>query len=161
MANKYTDEEKREIVGKIIIMLPDMSLNQACNKLVVNKSTIWNWIVKDSNTKEQYERARSLYADNLFDKLMELSSQKPQLNSKGDVDNGAVNNKRAEMDVIKWALSKVRADKFGDRLQLAGDKDQPLKVIHEVERIVVDTNKDKLIGDSETGVGVEVPLIEK
>jgi hypothetical protein len=38
----------------------------------------------------------------------------------------AVDRSRLTVDAIKWQLSKMRPDKYGDRLQVAGDKDNPI-----------------------------------
>lgn len=44
-------------------------------------------------------------------------------------DKNTYHSKRLELDTMKWLLSKMKPDKYGDRLELAGDKDSPLTVV--------------------------------
>ena len=42
-----------------------------------------------------------------------------------------------QIDTRKWLLSKLAPKKYGDKIELSGDKDNPL-MIQQIKRIVVD-----------------------
>lgn len=161
MSKQYTDEDKIRIVDQALDMVTEMSLSKASNKLGVVKSTLWRWIGKDTDTLKRYARARLIYENDLYDKMIELVFEIEVATNDRGVDNGAVQLLKVQVDSIKWILARSNPSKYGDRLQLAGDKDNPLEVVHKVERVIIDSNKDRLIGDSEPGVGVEALEEEK
>jgi hypothetical protein len=45
----------------------------------------------------------------------------------GATDSGAVQKQRLQVDTRKWLLSKIAPRKYGDKVTLAGDEDNPMK----------------------------------
>lgn len=158
MSKKYTDEDKRNIIVQVLEHMTEMSLTQACDKVGVPKSTVWQWIGKDPDTGAQYARARSLYADNLFEKMIYIAFEEPLVTNANGIDNAAVQDKRCRIDTIKWILARAKPDKYGDRLQLAGDKDNPLNIVGKVERVVIVANGQQQI-EQESNKDKEVAVI--
>jgi len=72
----------------------------------------------DEAFASQYARARSMGIDALAERGMEVAADKTR----------DPNDRRVELDAIKWFASKMKPDKYGDRQILAGDKDAPLGI---------------------------------
>jgi hypothetical protein len=49
-------------------------------------------------------------------------------------DHEWVNRCRIRVDLRKWLAGKLRPKKYGDRVELAGDKDNPVTVVFNVPR---------------------------
>jgi hypothetical protein len=57
----------------------------------------------------------------MADELLDIADSKPE-------DNVDMTSLKLKVDTRKWLLSKRRPAKYGDRVQLAGDAENPLKV---------------------------------
>lgn len=79
-----------------------------------------NWIVNDkpSGISSRYAHARALGLDAMAEEAIEISEDK--------TDDPA--SRRVRVDTRKWFLSKLAPKKYGDRIELAGDKENPLEV---------------------------------
>jgi hypothetical protein len=53
----------------------------------------------------------------------------------GATDSGAVQKQRLQVDTRKWLLSKLAPKKWGDKLELSSDPENPL--FEKLERVVV------------------------
>ncbi len=88
------------------------------------RQTIVSWLLdKEKKTfLDQYKAARELGHSELFESLLEIA------------DDTKMDNKvktardRLRVDTRKWFLSKIAPKIYGDKLELAGDKDSPLMV---------------------------------
>ena len=107
----YNDELGRLICSRIAA---GESLRKICkDNGMPNPSTVFFWLLDDDkkNFVEQYERARNVQAENLFDKLLEIA----------DENNKNVMRARLRIDTRKWYLSKVLPKKFGEKLDVTSD----------------------------------------
>ncbi len=99
------------------------SLRTICKEIGVKPSTISLWLREDFRV--QYQDAQEERAERLADDLMEETNIKLT----GDrEDNALVQKARLRVETAKWISSKLKPRKFGDRLQHAGDSDQPLNI---------------------------------
>ena len=58
-----------------------------------------------------------------------------------EVVNGEhIQRSRVRIDARKWLLSKLAPKKYGDKLEFAGDPNNP--IVHEIRRVIVDTKSD-------------------
>ena len=57
----------------------------------------------------------------------------------GATDSGAVQKQRLQVDTRKWLLSKLAPKRYGDKITLAGDEENPLKV-ETIKRVMIDDN---------------------
>lgn len=66
-----------------------------------------------------YEFARDVQADSLFDDLLTIA----------DANDEEVNRSRLRIDTRKWAASKLKPKKYGDKVAVVGggDDDEPIK----------------------------------
>jgi len=82
------------------------------------ETLVRQWVMDDEAFASQYARARSMGIDALAERGMEVAADKTR----------DPNDRRVELDAIKWFASKMKPDKYGDRQILAGDKDAPLGI---------------------------------
>ena len=99
------------------------SLRKICQELETKPSTISLWLRKDF--RDQYQDAQEERAERLADDLMEETN----VELTGDRgDNALIQKARLRVETAKWISSKLKPRKFGDRLQHAGDSDQPITI---------------------------------
>jgi len=99
------------------------SLRKICKEIGAKPSTISLWLRKDF--RDQYQDAQEERAERLADDLMEETN----IELKGDRgDNALIQKARLRVETAKWISSKLKPRKFGDRLQHAGESDQPITI---------------------------------
>ncbi len=78
----------------------------------VAESTVRSWVVQDINPafSASYARARLVALDAHVDRMVEIAQTEP--------DNQRARN---VLDTMKWIASKLRPEKYGDRLELTGN----------------------------------------
>ena len=83
------------------------------DKEMPSSSTIFRWLLDEDKKEfwEQYEKARNIQAENMFEELVEIADRSEQ----------DVMRDRLRVDTRKWYLSKVLPKKFGDKVDLTSD----------------------------------------
>lgn len=140
MSKPATEEYKLDIVNKVLALMPEMSANRACKQVGVPHSSFNLWVRANDKTRERYTSARYDYQELLLEKLfaiVDIDPDKIRTDSRGRLDNGEIQLLRLKADVIKWALSKLAPKRYGERLALASDEDNPLQVVA-IKRVVID-----------------------
>jgi DNA-binding ferritin-like protein len=77
---------------------------------------------KDEEFRKQYTRAKEESGDADQDKLDEIAERVLD----GSLDPQAA---RVAADIIKWSASKKKPKKYGDRIALGGDPDNPISLL--------------------------------
>lgn len=98
-------------------------------------STVFLWLSQNSDFSEQYARAREAQADSMADEMLDIADDK-------SLDP---NDRRVRLDARKWLAGKLRPKKYGDKLELAGDRENPLAVMVEAGK-TLDDKLERLIG---------------
>jgi hypothetical protein len=84
-----------------------------------------------------YTRAREDQADTLADEIQAIADQMPMETTDKDgntrFDPSYINWMRLRVDARKWTASKLKPRKYGDRVELAGDKENPLQINAQIE----------------------------
>ena len=131
---KYNEQIAAEICTRIV---KGESLRSVCrDEKMPNIDTIYVWIGKHPVFAEQYARARDEQADTLADEIQALSDEAPPmvLGKYGEViDTGWLQWQKQRIDSRKWVASKLKPKKYGDRVSLAGDAENPLQTSVQVE----------------------------
>lgn len=112
------------------------SLRTACDMNNLATSAFMVWVSEDRKLQEQYKSAREAMIDKIADDTVALSEESPERGPDGKVDTGWVSNQRLRIDTRKWLLSKLAPKKYGDKIEVSGDADSPLK-IERIERVVI------------------------
>ena len=107
-----------------------------------NRATVYRWLLEQPVFCDKYTRAREEQADTLADEIIAIADESPQTvevrDKEGNVldikiDSGYVNYQRQRIDARKWTAMKLKPKKYGDKLELAGDPNSPLKMEIQVE----------------------------
>jgi len=117
-------------------MRSGLSALKACKDVGLNQSTFNDWMNADKALSAEYARAREELQDLIADEVLDIADSPPGLTEHGSVDSGSVADKRLRVDSRKWYLSKVAPKKYGDKVTLAGDADNPLTV-EKIQRVII------------------------
>ena len=111
------------------------------------RSTVFKWLSENKQFSDLYARAKDAQADVLFEEILDIADEATTtVKSLGDgdevvvFDNVAVQRNRLRVDARKWMAGKLRPKKYGDKLEIAGDPDAPVK-IETIKRVIVDPAK--------------------
>jgi len=132
MATKRTKpgSEDRVIISQLVLdgMRNGLSALKACQAAGVNQSTFNDWLNDDAKLAAEYARAREELIERMAQEVLDLSDSDVGMLPDGKKDWAAVQKHKLQVDTRKWLLSKLAPKKYGDRLELAGDKENPLQV---------------------------------
>ncbi len=109
-------------------MRDGLSAFKACQAAGVPQSTFNRWVDADAKLAEDYAHAREDLIERIANEVMELSDSEVPETGDGKRDWQAIQQRKLQVDSRKWLLSKLAPKKYGDRLELAGDKENPLQV---------------------------------
>lgn len=132
--SKYTPELAEEICQRLSEGEP---LRQICrDDHMPAWQKIYEWMQKDPNLSGAIARAREVGQDAIAeDILRELNDEPERILSEGGgrIDSGYVQLLRTRADIKLKLLAKWNPKRYGDRVELAGDKDNPLQINAQVE----------------------------
>lgn len=98
------------------------------------ETTVRRWLAGDEDWnaefRRQYAHARDCQADHYAEEIIGIADATP-------ADAAAVARDRLRIDSRKWIASKLAPKKYGDKTILAGDEENPVKMITEVKRTLV------------------------
>lgn len=81
-------------------------------------TTFYKWLENDKNLAEYYARAKADQSDFLVDEALDIA------------DNAKDYNKaRLQVDTRKWIASKLKAKKYGDKIQADVDTSLTVKLV--------------------------------
>ena len=103
-----------------------------------DERSVRRWARNQGDFGDQYAAARRLGYEKRADELLEIAD-----NSSADwidtgngnrvLDSVHVNRARLMIDTRKWLLSKMLPKVYGDHLTVAGDPDQPIRVVQRID----------------------------
>lgn len=134
---RYTKALAEEICAQLAT---GKSLRAVCRQRgMPHKDTVLRWLTLDSmeDFRSQYARAREHGIEEKIDELAEVAKDTEKLVLKHQ-DNpkiaaALVQAQKIKSDNIKWAASKLKPKKYGDKLDVtSGDKplEQPLQIFN-------------------------------
>jgi len=133
----WSPEQKKITADKVFNeMRQGLSAYKACLKVGVPQSTLNHWLNDDAELAADYARAREELHEFIAAEIVAIADAPVPSNEKGGLDPGAIQKQRLQVDTRKWLLSKLAPKKFGDKIEVSGDADNPLK-IERIERVVV------------------------
>jgi hypothetical protein len=129
----------QELADKICLRISEgESLRAICrDEDMPSCSSVFRWLLDEDKKSfwEQYEKARNVQAEIMFEELLEIADdgsndwmEKERDGQTSYFINGeAVSRSRLRVDTRKWFLSKVLPKKFGEKLDItSGDKPIPI-----------------------------------
>jgi hypothetical protein len=127
---------ERSKVSQMVLdgMRNGLSAFKACQVAGVPQSTFSRWCDDDATLAESYARAREDLIERMATEIMDISDQDVGITD-GKKDWAAVQKHKLQVDSRKWLLSKLAPKKYGDKLELSGDNENPL--VHRIERLIV------------------------
>lgn len=113
------------------------ALPAICASAGIGVSTVYKWLQARPEFVDQYARAREDQADTLAAQITALADEEPRMvvDDKGvaRIDSAWVQWQKNRVDARKWVAAKLKPKAYGERVQVAGDADSPLKVEAEVQ----------------------------
>lgn len=135
MATKRTEKTAKPERDKAAIcqavlqgMRDGLSAFKACQAAGVPQSTFNRWVDADAKLAEDYAHAREDLIERMANEVLDLADSEVPETGDGKRDWQAIQQRKLQVDSRKWLLSKLAPKKYGDRLELAGDKENPLQV---------------------------------
>lgn len=125
----------QDLADRICEMLAEgMSMRSVCREDDMPcMSTVFKWLREKPEFSQQYARAKEESADALFEDLLDIADDgtndwMERTNAEGEnvgwqVNGEALQRSRLRVDVRKWALSKLKPKKYGEKLDL-GNADE-------------------------------------
>ena len=144
---KFTKELGEEICRRIASGRTTLSVSK--DEDMPHRETIALWVLdeKKKEFSDLYARARNLLLEHWSDEIVEIAQDDSRdvletttsyTDSKGNVterdekrsDNTAVNRDKLRTDSRKWLLSKLKPERYGDKLELNGKDGGPLIAVY-------------------------------
>lgn len=96
-----------------------------------SKTTVLRWLRQNEEFRAQYARAREDQADAFADEILDISDDGRRDYAKDEdgndvVDHDHIQRSKLRVETRKWLMGKMAPKKYGDRLQLANDPDDPI-----------------------------------
>jgi len=102
-----------------------------------NRATVYRWLAAYPDFCDLYARAREDQADTLADEIIAIADEQPEIIKVFDKKTGALIEhkldnafllwQRNRIDARKWTAMKLKPKKYGDRMQVGGDPENPLE----------------------------------
>lgn len=117
--SRYTAELAADILRRVSEGEP---LRQVCRDKSIPESTVRQWARDDrEGFAARYEAARRMQCDAWADEIVVIANRE-------DLEP---HDKRVRIDTLKWLCSKLMPRRYGDRLLVAGDAENPLQIMHQ------------------------------
>lgn len=128
-----SDENRAKAERVFARMREGLSLRKACVAEGVHRARVHEWADADPEIADHYARARTELQDAIAEEIIDIADEEPGMTATGGTDSGAVAHQRLRVDARKWLLSKLAPKRYGERVELAGDPDAPIKTHLTVE----------------------------
>lgn len=124
---RYSPEIAEEICS--IIATTNKALATICaeNEHFPVIATIFRWLDRIPSFREQYARAKEHQADFLADEIITISDHVAEDHTPFTGAN-VVNRDKLRVDARKWIASKLKPKKYGEKIELSGDKENPIAI---------------------------------
>ena len=121
---KYSAQCAGEICKRLA---QGLSLSKVClDSGLPSRDTVYKWLTEHADFSDNYTRARELYADRVFDELLDICDDE-------DLKPQDVQKAKLQIDTRKWMLARMSPRKYGDRsaLEVSGEGGGPISVTYD------------------------------
>jgi hypothetical protein len=107
-----------------------------------SQAVVYVWLRRHPEFLEMYTRAREEQAETHADEIVSIADETPQTREIKDkdgnvlaiaLDSAYIQWQKQRIDSRKWNAAKQRPRKYGDKVTLGGDADNPIRIEAEVE----------------------------
>jgi hypothetical protein len=128
-------EFSQELADAICAQLAEgVSLRTVClTEEMPDKSTVFRWLRQHQEFCDQYARAKEEAADAMVEDILDIADDgsndwMERKSKEGDLigwlENGeAISRSRLRVDTRKWIASKLKAKKYGEKIEHGGSVD--------------------------------------
>lgn len=145
-AKKSADDKEKsrqEVIDGVLAGMRDgLTCYKACEKMGITQSAFLRWVDIDPALRELYTRAREDLVERIANEILEISDKDVEISGDGKKDWAAIQKHKLQVDTRKWLLSKLAPKRYGEKLEISGDQDSPLK-IERIERVLIDASARK------------------
>lgn len=133
--SKFTKEVQDEILDRIA---DGESVNQiGRDPKMPDASNIRRYIARDSEFRTKYEKAKMDMAEMMADEMLEIADDgrndfilREVRGEEVEVPNTEhIQRSRLRIDTRKWLMSKLMPKKYGDKIEVGGNEQRPLKIV--------------------------------
>jgi hypothetical protein len=136
LLTKLGSPDRRKLADMVLAgMRNGLSTFKACAAVGVHHSTFVGWVGEDAELANNYARAREDLIERIANEVIELSDVDVGMQPDGKKDWAAVQKQKLQVDTRKWLLSKLAPRKYGEKLEVSGDPENPL--VQRIERVIV------------------------
>lgn len=155
--SSYTPERAEAICA---LLAEGMSLRTVCKQEgMPDCATVFSWMRKFPEFLKQYEKSKAESADYLVEEMLDIADDgsndwmekhsKEGENIGWQVNGEHVQRSRLRLDTRKWIASKLKAKKYGEKIEIAGDPDAPLTVLQSNDQEIINRYlTSKSLGDN-------------
>jgi hypothetical protein len=107
-----------------------------CDEEMPDERSVRRWARNHGDFGAKYAVARRLGYEKRADELLEIADDSSADwidTGNGVFDSVHVNRARLMIDTRKWLLSKMLPKVYGDHVTVAGDPDQPIHVVQQID----------------------------
>ena len=124
--SKYTPEIAAEIARRLSDGEP---LRQICRDAhMPHWTNIYEWMARDQDLSVRIARAREIGQDAIAEEIYREMMLEPEREERGRIDPGYVQLIKARAEIKLKLLAKWNPKRYGDRVTMAGDAENPLAV---------------------------------
>jgi len=128
--SSYTPALAETICEKIA---SGISLKDVCKtEGFPDEKTVRIWALTREDFRPMYIRAREERAERWADEIVEIADHARNDYMEREfgkvVDHEHINRSRLRIDTRKWLMSRILPGKYGDKIELAGNRDNPLVI---------------------------------
>jgi len=119
--SKQTPEVEEAIIDGL---MSGLSLVKVCDaEDMPNRRTVLRWFDADEAFAAKCARARTMQADLMDDRILDLIDNVTPESAQAD---------RVKLAGLQWRAAKLAPKKYGDKVTLGGDADNPVKTVLEI-----------------------------
>lgn len=132
--SEFSQEAADEICAGL---MEGLSVRSICKSdTLPSARTVFKWLSLNVEFAQQYARAREVQAEVIFDEMLDIADDSTNdwmerfgKDNKGYEFNGeAVRRTQMRIDARKWVAGKLKPKKYGDKVTLGSDPENPLLV---------------------------------
>jgi hypothetical protein len=95
------------------------SLKVACEELKYSRTDFYN-LIKNVELMNTYTHAREVRSEILFEQILDIANHTEEDHTPFTGSN-VIQRDRLRVDAIKWVLSKMSPNKYGDKIDVVSD----------------------------------------